>query len=148
MPSKDWKLDGVAPLVIDPPRGYSTTRQNQHICNHSLIVAITLLCVVGEGLLQTGLPYLVSKEDAKLPISSRLALVFSIKLSSFRNCLAWHRDRQHVAKWVQFWKTTCSSYLKIWKYWKLSNNIQKTIEVWIQEHCQLLWRPERLWRFI
>ena len=49
---------------------------------------------------------------------------------------------------IQFWKTTCSSYLKIWRHWKLSNNIQKTIVVWIQEHCQLLWRPERLWRVI
>ena len=48
MPSKDWKLDGVATLVTDPPHGYSTTMQNQHICNHSLNVAITWLCAVEE----------------------------------------------------------------------------------------------------
>ena len=44
----------------------------------------------------------------------------------------WHGDRQNVAKWVQIWKTTCSSYLKIWIYWKSSYNIQNTILVWFK----------------
>ena len=35
------KLDGVATLVTDPPRGYSTTKQNSHICNQPLYSAIT-----------------------------------------------------------------------------------------------------------
>ena len=42
------KLDGVATLVTDPPRGYSTTKQNPHICNQPLYGAITWLCVVEE----------------------------------------------------------------------------------------------------
>ena len=37
----EGKLDGVAMLVTDPPRGYSTTRQNPHICNHPLYIAFT-----------------------------------------------------------------------------------------------------------
>ena len=35
------KLDGVAMLVTDPPRGYSTTRQNPHIYNHPLYIVVT-----------------------------------------------------------------------------------------------------------
>ena len=35
------KLDGVATLVTDLARGYSTTKQNPHICNQPLYGAIT-----------------------------------------------------------------------------------------------------------
>jgi hypothetical protein len=35
------KLDGVATLVTDLARGYSTTKQNPHMCNQALYGAIT-----------------------------------------------------------------------------------------------------------
>ena len=61
------KLDGVATLVTDLARSYSTTKQNPHMCNQTLYVAIYDLVKwrisVGEGLLQMGLP---SKEAAQL----------------------------------------------------------------------------------
>ena len=49
-------LDGVATLVTDLASGYSTTKQNPHICNQPLYGAITRRLewriFVGEGLLQ------------------------------------------------------------------------------------------------
>ena len=55
---KQENLDGVATLVTDLAPGYSTTKQNPHICNQPLYGAITRRVEwrisVGEGLLQNG----------------------------------------------------------------------------------------------
>ena len=52
------KLDGVATLVTDLARGYSTTKQNPHICNQPLYGANSRRgewrISGGEGLLQNG----------------------------------------------------------------------------------------------
>ena len=39
--TSDIKLDGDAPLVKDPPRANSTSRQNPPICNPALYIAST-----------------------------------------------------------------------------------------------------------
>ena len=55
---REVNLDGVATLVTDLAPGYSTTKQNPHICNQPLYGAITRRVewriFVGEGLLQNG----------------------------------------------------------------------------------------------